>query len=133
MDRRTAIASAGAFALASAARSWARAQEPVLGGPCEGCEWVFDDLPASLASIARIAPKGEPGAPMTFEGVVSSRGKPVAGVIVYAYHTNAAGLYPPAGNRHGTLRGWARTGADGRYRFDTIRPTAYPGREVPEH
>src|SRR6202008_1762611 len=42
-------------------------------------------------------------------------------------------IYPRAGNRHGTLRGWARTDAEGRYRFDTIRPRAYPSREVPEH
>jgi len=133
MDRRTAIASASAFALAATTRSWGVAREPILGGPCEGCEWVFDDQPAVLTSWARIAPVVEPGAPMTFEGVVTSRGKPAANVIVYAYHTNAGGLYPPAGNRHGTLRGWARTDAAGRYRFDTIRPGAYPGREVPEH
>jgi len=132
MDRRTAILSASAFALA-ATRTWAAAHEPILGGPCEGCEWVFDDLPTALTSRARIAPQSEAGAPISFEGIVSSRGKPAAGIVVYAYHTNAAGLYPPAGNRHGTLRGWTRTDADGRYRFDTIRPGAYPGRQVPEH
>lgn len=35
--------------------------------------------------------------------------------------------------RHGRLRGWIRTGADGRYRFDTIRPAPYPGRDIPAH
>ena len=43
------------------------------------------------------------------------------------------GIYPRAGNRHGTLRGWALTDAQGRYRFDTIRPGAYPSRNVAEH
>jgi protocatechuate 3,4-dioxygenase beta subunit len=134
MDRRAAIVSASAFALATSLRTSAATREPILGGPCEGCEWVFDDLPKTLGSRARIAPQDQPGAPMTIEGVVlSSRDTPAANVIVYAYHTNAEGIYPPAGNRHGTLRGWARTDAEGRYRFDTIRPGAYPGREVPEH
>jgi protocatechuate 3,4-dioxygenase beta subunit len=71
---------------------------------------------------------------MVIEGTASTgRGAPAANVIVYAYHTNQAGLYPPAGNRHGRLRGWALTDSQGRYRFDTIRPGAYPERNVAEH
>ena len=108
--------------------------EPVLGGPCEGCEWVFDSMPAQLSSTARIAPVNEPGTPLVIEGVVrSGDGKPAPGIIVYAYHTDDTGIYPRAQNRHGRLRGWARTDAEGRYRFDTIRPRAYPGRKIPEH
>ncbi|MDF3020100.1 MAG: dioxygenase family protein [Steroidobacteraceae bacterium] len=131
MDRRTVVSSvlAGLALPALAAR-----REPTIGGPCEGCDWVFDGQPAKLASRARIAPVAEAGAPMVIEGVVSSaRGLPARGVVVYAYHTNQAGLYPPAGNRHGRLRGWAITDAQGHYRFDTIRPGAYPGRNVAEH
>ena len=132
MDRRTLLASGAALAL-TAARAWSAAREPVIG-ECEGCEWVFDDQPRVLTPRARIAPQGEPGAPMTIEGaVLAPRGKPAANIVVYAYHTNAGGIYPPAGNRHGTLRGWTRTDAAGRYRFDTIRPGAYPGREISEH
>ena len=74
------------------------------------------------------------------EGAVV-RGKAVApaDVVVYAYHTNAEGIYPklaaPDGSaiRHGQLRGWAKTGANGRYAFDTIRPAAYPGHTIPQH
>ena len=131
MDRRTVVSSvlAGLALPALAAR-----REPTIGGPCEGCDWVFDGQPAKLASRARIAPVAEAGAPMVIEGVVSSaRSLPARGVVVYAYHTNQAGLYPPAGNRHGRLRGWAITDAQGHYRFDTIRPGAYPGRNVAEH
>ena len=131
MDRRTVVSSvlAGLALPALAAR-----REPTIGGPCEGCDWVFDGQPAKLASRARIAPVAEAGAPMVIEGVVSSaRGLPARGVVVYAYHTNQAGLYPPAGNRHGRLRGWAITDAQGHYRFDTIRPGAYPERNVAEH
>jgi protocatechuate 3,4-dioxygenase beta subunit len=134
MDRRTLIISGCAFSLTASARSLVPVREPVLGGPCEGCDWVFDGLPITLASRARIAPAGEPGAPMSFEGVVTTPGgKPAANVIIYAYHTDAGGIYPPAANTHGRLRGWALTDAEGRYRFDTIRPGAYPGRKIPEH
>jgi protocatechuate 3,4-dioxygenase, beta subunit len=134
MERRTLLVSAGALFAGLATRSFAAEREPVIGGPCEGCEWVFDDQPAKLSSQARIAPSTEPGVPLVIEGVVSTtRGAPAAGIVIYAYHTDATGIYPPAGNRHGRLRGWAVTDAQGRYRFDTIRPAAYPGRSIPEH
>ena len=35
--------------------------------------------------------------------------------------------------RHGRLRAWVRTDAEGMYRFQSIRPGSYPGRDVPEH
>ena len=134
MDRRTLIVSGCAFSFAPAWSVPSTTREPVIGGPCEGCEWVYDDMPPNLASVARIAPKSEPGAPLVIDGVVKNpKGVPAANVIVYAYHTNAAGIYPPARNRHGTLKGWALTDAQGRYRFDSVRPGAYPGRSIPEH
>lgn len=122
-------------------RAQSAAREPIVGQPCEGCEAVFEGRPATLASTARIAPAGEPGQPLVVTGRVLDRdGRPRAGVVVYAYHTNDGGLYPPpatsvgaAGNRHGRLRGWAVSGADGRYAFETIRPGAYPTREAPAH
>jgi protocatechuate 3,4-dioxygenase beta subunit len=113
---------------------WVGADEPVIGGPCEGCELVFVGMSESLTSAARIAPSDEPGEPLRIDGVVTDgEGRPVAGVIVYAYHTDSGGIYPQASTRHGRLRGWARTDEAGRYRFDTIRPAAYPGRPIPQH
>lgn len=119
----------------------ARPREPILELPCEGCEAVFQGLPAALTSSARIAPVSEPGQPMRIEGTVrDGKGRPAAGVIVYAYHTNARGIYPTddrvrgtAAHRHGRLRGWALTDEKGRYRFDTIRPAGYPGTDLPQH
>jgi len=119
----------------------ARAREPVVGLPCEGCEAVFEGLPAAPASRARIAPPDEPGRPLRIVGTVfDAAGKPAPGVIVYAYQTDARGLYPPATQfrgtaayRHGRLRGWARTDAEGRYTFDTVRPAGYPDTDLPEH
>jgi protocatechuate 3,4-dioxygenase beta subunit len=100
-------------------------------------------MPDSLGPVAQIAPPAEPGPSMRITGHVRYEdGRTAAGIIVYAYHTNAAGLYPvsPASeseeagsHRHGALRGWARTDEAGRYRFDSIRPGGYPGTRTPEH
>ena len=135
MDRRELLLKVSAASLGLAGtRAFASTSAPVIGGPCEGCDWVFDGLPAKPVSAARIAPADQSGRPLVIEGVVTALGGAVApGTIVYAYHTDDLGLYPRAGNRHGTLRGWARTDAQGRYRFDTIRPRAYPSGDIPEH
>jgi len=134
MDRRTLLIQTTAFTAALSSRAIAASGEAVFGGPCEGCEWVFDGQPGALLSRARIAPVNEPGAPMVIEGTVTTmRGAPARSVIVYAYHTDQTGIYPPAANRHGSLRGWALTDAEGRYHFDTIRPGAYPSRNAAEH
>lgn len=110
------------------------AREPVIGGPCEGCEHVFLEIPAQLGAQERIAPVGEPGTPLVVEGTVRTLdGKPAAGIVVYAYQTDRGGIYPQGSTRHGRLRGWVRTDSEGRYRFDTIRPGGYPGEDIPEH
>lgn len=118
-----------------------RAPLPVIGHACEGCEAVFDGMPATIPARARIAPADQPGAPMTVSGRVLDRsGRARAGVIVYAYQTDHAGRYPKpraasdaGAMRHGRLRAWVRSDAQGRYAFDTIRPGAYPGEDIPEH
>jgi len=117
------------------------APEPIVGLPCEGCEAVFEGKPIELNSIARIAPQGEPGVAMQIRGqIFDSHGKIRSGVIVYAYQTDATGVYPlakehfgAASERHGRLRAWAISDATGFYQFDTIRPAAYQSRDMPEH
>jgi protocatechuate 3,4-dioxygenase beta subunit len=143
--RMTALACGALLLMAVGARAQetaaARSREPIVGLPCEGCEAVFQGLPDSLSSAARIAPSNEPGEPLRIEGTVyDGSGRVVPGVIIYAYHTDARGIYPPderfAGlfaYRHGRLRGWAKTDDRGRYRFDTIRPASYPERNTPAH
>lgn len=109
-------------------------REVLVGGPCDGCEYVFEGRPTTLATSARIAPVKEPGEALAIDGTVkTAAGTPVAGVIVYAYQTNAAGLYPKAKTRHGALRGFAITDKDGAYQFDTIRPASYPKSDIPQH
>ncbi|NIT58852.1 MAG: intradiol ring-cleavage dioxygenase, partial [Aliifodinibius sp.] len=56
---------------------------------------------------------------------------PAENVILYIYHANPDGRYAPKegasgwGRRHGYLRGWIKTGADGKYTFYTQKPGAY--------
>jgi protocatechuate 3,4-dioxygenase beta subunit len=137
------LATLGTSACAAPAGSGvsARVNEPVIGGPCEGCEAVFVGRPQRLESITKIAPSGAPGPPLRIVGKVTrSDGSAAAGVIVYAYHTDGKGIYPrderfrgtPAYG-HGALRGWAVTDAEGRYRFDTSRPASYPNTRIPQH
>jgi hypothetical protein len=116
------------------------APDPVFG-PCGDCKGPYEGMPAKFSAVARIAPEGEPGSPLVVSGrVFGPDGKPQRGVIVYAYHTNAKGIYPPPdparstySNHHGRLRGWAMTDAKGRYTFHTIRPANYPNTTVAQH
>ncbi|HYH08904.1 MAG TPA: hypothetical protein VEK11_17760 [Thermoanaerobaculia bacterium] len=91
--------------------------------------------PKSIPSVTRIAPANEPGTPLVVRGrIVQSDGtKPAAGVIVFAYQTDAAGVYNHNRARGWRLRGWARTDAQGRFTFHTIRPGSYPGTRIAAH
>lgn len=108
---------------------------------CEGCEGALERDPATLDAEARIGPASEPGVGLTVSGTVYAHDgrTPVADVVIYAYQTNADGLYANGSSesvwsrRHGRLRGWVKTGANGKYRFDTIKPAPYPNATMPAH
>jgi protocatechuate 3,4-dioxygenase, beta subunit len=108
---------------------------------CEGCEGALEREPNALSWQTQIATKAEPGDAFVFEGVVyQTDGKtPAPNVVLYAYHTNADGLYLNGSNesiwsrRHGRLRGWIKTDTDGRYRFASIKPAPYPNDTLPAH
>ena len=99
------------------------------------------DAPASPPTVARIAPSHEPGVPIVISGTVVAPddATPVAGVIVYGYHTDAGGYYrrTSTGNDSGEddprLRGWSRTDGSGHFSFLTVMPAPYPHRNVPAH
>ncbi len=81
--------------------------------------------PSSRERIELIEP-GMAGQPIELAGFVLTRGcKPVPGALVDLWHADAKGDYDNTGFR---LRGHQFADADGRYRFRTIVPAAYPGR-----
>jgi len=108
---------------------------------CEGCESIYEYGNAPLSWTTVIPPKGEAGERLVLSGrVLQTDGRtPAPGVIVYAHHTNAAGIYPKRGDekgwgrRHGYLRAWVKSNEKGEYRFETIRPAPYPGAAIPAH
>lgn len=117
----------------------ARQHNPV-GGGCDGCELIFAGMPNTLSWETKIPDAAEPGEPMEISGTIYRiDGKtPAAGVILYVYHTNAAGIYAPApgqavARKHGHLRGWMKTDEFGRYQFRSVRPGTYPNRKAPAH
>lgn len=134
------LLAAGA-AHASGVERTAGEHTPIVGLPCEGCDAALDGTPAQPSTIARLAPAGEPGEPLRLTGIVRDADRhPRSGVIVYAYQTDHAGIYPPldtpggaAARRHGRLRAWSAADADGRYTFLTIRPGGYPDADLPQH
>jgi protocatechuate 3,4-dioxygenase beta subunit len=119
----TAIA-ASAAASAAQDTSWLRAWET-----------AQKEKPSRLTSSERIAPASEPGTPFVMRGTITDPGgKPAAGVEVFAYQTDSTGLYAKDGGAYPwRLRGWAVSDSQGRFEFKTIRPAAYPNRDIPGH
>lgn len=138
LSRRIVLAGLGAGLLA-ARRAWA-APRPDLYA-CEGCEAVSERDPATLTAHVRLADAAEPGERMVLTGRVLAVGGavPARDVVIYAHHTDATGLYSRGSaetmwsRRHGLLRGWAKTGADGVFAFETIKPAPYPDMTMPAH
>lgn len=129
----------GLIALAACAQSQSFTKKQV-GGPCEDCQMMFEGIPTTLETRTTIAPKDEPGEPLTIRGIIYRRdGKtPASDVILYVYQTDNNGLYSKGKNQqhailHGHLRGWIKTNATGEYEINTIRPASYPNSKNPQH
>jgi protocatechuate 3,4-dioxygenase beta subunit len=90
---------------------------------------------ATATSSAILVSEDEPGERLVVSGTVFQPDgvTPAPGVIVYAYQTDATGVYNTQRNAPPRLRGWVRTDAQGRYRFTTIIPGSYPSRRQPAH
>lgn len=119
----------------------AQSRSPVqIGGSCEDCELMYAGMPKDLRWETTLADVSEPGERLEISGTIfrSNGTMPARDVIVYVYHTDARGYYSPSadqteGRGHGHLRGWMKTNEQGRYRFRTIRPAAYPTRREAAH
>lgn len=112
-----------------------------LGGPCEGCEAVFEYGDRELNPVDTLPgfSQNEPKLKLTGTIFQSDGRTPAEGVILYIYHTNRDGIYQVNNNeqgwgqRHGSIRGWIKTDGSGKYTFFTFRPGAYPNGREPEH
>ena len=116
----------------------------LVGGGCEGCEAIFEYGSKKLNWVDTLPDYNEQGPKMEISGTIYQKdGKtPASNVILYIYHTNQKGYYSTKendpyskgwGKRHGYIRGWIKTGPDGKYKFYTLRPAHYPERNAPEH
>jgi protocatechuate 3,4-dioxygenase, beta subunit len=130
---------AGIFTIKSCAQSNQKA-ERLVGSRCEDCELMFAGMPEKLSWRTTLAGPDEPGEPMIISGTIyNADGKtPARDVILYVYQTDNTGRYSPApkqvhAKRHGHLRGWVMTDAQGHYEFKTIRPASYPNSRNPQH
>lgn len=116
-------------------------EERVVGGPCEGCEALLEYGSRTLNAVDTLPKFKETEPKLRLTGTVfQADGKtPAEGVILYFYQTNREGIYETRGDEtgwarhHGFIRGWVRTGPDGKYTIYTFRPGAYPSRSEPEH
>ena len=121
------------------------AQQPsepkLVGGPCEGCEAVFEYKDHPLSNRDTLPQFNNGGQKIKITGtVLQSDGKtPAENVILYIYHTNQKGLYQPSNspkgleNHHGEIRTWLQTNENGEYTIYTTRPAPYPNRSEPAH
>ncbi len=125
----------------SKSQNQARHSSELVGGPCEGCEAVFEYGNRDLNPIDTLPDFGDEGQKIKVTGTIYlNDGKtPADDVILYIYHTDQEGIYPTKGNetgwarRHGYFRGWIKTNDDGKYTFYTLKPGVYPSRLAPAH
>lgn len=114
-----------------------------VGGRCEGCEAIYESpVPfAQLKTVDTLPDFNEAGPKIEISGIIYQKdGKtPAKDVVMYIYHTDQAGLYSKKvnetgwGKRHGYIRGWIKTDANGFYKFYTLIPASYPNSNNPKH
>ena len=135
-SRRTLLASSASVLVASAVPAWAQGRQ--LEPTPSQTEGPFYPVTLPADTDFDLLRNGKVdyrhGQPAWVEGtVVDTAGKPVSGAVVEIWQCDHAGHYhhPGDGGRADpAFQGFGRVtvGADGRYRFRTLRPVAYSGR-----
>ncbi len=113
----------------------------IVGGGCDGCELMYAGMPSVLDHVDTSAGWQEAGEKLLVHGTIYKLDgtTPAPDVILYYYHTNSHGYYAPRtgmdqrAERHGYLRGWVKSDANGHYAIYTIRPAPYPNERAPAH
>jgi protocatechuate 3,4-dioxygenase beta subunit len=116
-ERRNFIKSLGIFAVGCAA---VPASLACSGHPAEA--------QSQQPSAIDIASPQEPGTRIHLSGIIfDANGKPLRGVKMFLYHTDATGYYsrPVNDPRQARLRGTLWSNALGEYSFHTIKPAHY--------
>ncbi|MBO3696841.1 intradiol ring-cleavage dioxygenase [Roseivirga sp. E12] len=116
-------------------------QSSQVGGPFENAEFMYFGMPENIASSDTTLGWFGEGQKLVITGkILKADGRtPAPNVIVYYYHTDTEGYYSSRTDmdqraaRHGHLRGWVKSDADGNYSIYTVRPAAYPKRSDPAH
>jgi len=95
------------------------------------------------AEVISITTDTIPGRKIKVIGTIkNAEGKPVAGALVYLYHTDARGWYAAdaphvsmneVDMRHARLFGYVQTDKDGKFELHTIKPSGYPQSDLPAH
>lgn len=116
-------------------------KQALVGGPCEGCEAIYEYGDKILRSTDTLPGFQENEPKLKVTGTIYQKDgtTPAENIILYIYHTNRKGLYQAEegatgwAKRHGAARGWIKTGKDGKYTFYTFRPASYPNSRNPQH
>jgi protocatechuate 3,4-dioxygenase beta subunit len=123
-----------AFVLLASSGAFSQTQTPLLiPAPYLAPKYV---APVDAPSAIVIAGTNERGDRFVVTGQALDNGRPVAGVSIYAFHADADGLYTRDGrnsDENARLFGMLRTDANGRYRYETIRPSGYGNQSAHVH
>ena len=112
-----------------------------VGGGCDGCELMYIGMPDKITSVDTSAAWNEEGQRLIIKGkILQLNGEmPAVDVILYYWQTDASGYYSKGegahkqAERHGHIRGWVKSDDLGNYAIYTIKPAAYPNRDIPAH
>ena len=112
----------------------------IIGGGCDGCEFMYVDMPEFIDHIGTSFgwQKTNSQNLLVNGNVYNNDGKtPAENIIIYYWHTDDEGLYTAKGvknnHNHGDLRGWVKTDKKGQFQIYTSRPKPYPNDVLPAH
>lgn len=113
----------------------------IVGNGCDGCELMYIGIPKNISSIDTSSGWNEKGQKLIIIGTTFQLdGKtPAPNVVIYYWQTDNNGYYSPKAEmdekakKHGHIRGWVKTDANGKYTIKTIRPAPYPNDILPAH
>lgn len=113
----------------------------VVGGPFENGEFMYIGMPKFINATDTSAGWTQKGQKLLITGTIYQLdGKtPAPNVILYYYHTDINGYYSdkkgldPHVKRHGYIRGWVKSDAQGKYAIYTVRPASYPNTDFEAH